>query len=206
MQALKVLLVLAVLAGASAQYVQIDSYISSGCSGTPLLSSFYQSGVCIVLAGSSVQITISGSSATYAIFSNGACTGTAGTSIAISASGSCTSLGKVTFPVSGSWVNAYAYSDASCGTLISGPSSYPVGMCYNGFEYQAGHTLSICSGCTSSAAGTCQDTGVTSGQCLSASGQSGSVKYVFSAATRVPPVAGLVAVLMAAAVAVAKFL
>jgi len=206
MQALKVLLVLAVVAGASAQYVQIDSYLSTSCSGSPLLTSFYQSGTCIVLASTSVQISISGSSATYATFNNNGCTGTATSSISIGASGSCSVIGKVTFPVSGSWVNAYSYSDSACATLVAGPTSYPIGQCYNSIEYMSGHTLTICSGCTSSAAGTCQDTGVTSGQCISASGTSGSVKYVFSAATRVPPVAGLVAVLMAAAVAVAKLL
>jgi hypothetical protein len=206
MQALKALLVLAIVAGASAQYIQIDSYLSSDCSGTPLVTSFYQSGTCIALASTSIQITISGSSASYGIFSNSGCTGTASSTISISASGSCSALGKVTFPISGTFVNAYSYSDTACSTLVAGPVSYPTGQCYNSIEYQGGKTLTVCTGCTSSTAGTCADSGISSGQCITASGVSGSVKYVFNAATRVPPVAGLVAVLMAAAVAVSKLL
>jgi len=206
MQALKVLLVLAVIAGASAQYIQFDAYLSTTCSGTPLATIFYQSGTCILLAGTSIQVTISGSSASYAVYSNNGCTGTATATISISASGACTSLGKATFPVSGSWINAYTYSDTGCATVVAGPVSYPTGQCFNTIEYQAGKTLTVCSGCTSSSAGTCADSGISSGQCITGSGTSGSIKYVFSAATRVPPVAGLVAVLMAAAVAVAKLL
>jgi hypothetical protein len=204
--AFKVFLVVLAVVAVQAQYIQIDSYFGTGCSGTALLSSFYQSGTCVASASSSVKVEISGSAATYSTFSGNACAGTATSTVNIASSGTCATIGKVTFPVSGNFVQSYSYSDTGCSTLVAGPSSYPAGQCYNTIQFQTGHTLTICSGCTSSSAGSCTDSGVTSGQCLSASGSSGSVKYVFNAAARVPPVAGLIAVLAACVMAVAKLL
>jgi len=203
-----IVLVLGLIAAVQAQtYVQIDNYSgSSTCTGTASFSTFYPAGSCITtILGGSLQIDISGTSATYNVYTGKTCTGTP-TATSIPSSGACVAtLGKVTFPAAGSFVSAYYYSDNSCTTATYGPLVFQANICsFGGVQFQTGHTLTICSGCTSTTSGTCSDSGVTSGSCYSGGGA--SIKYVFNSAAAYRPVAALIAVLMACAVAVAKLL